>query len=478
MKLVYRLRVFFVLLVALAAAGRARGAAARPNIVFILFDDLGWPQCPTFRAEADFRLPNMDRLAHGGMRFTDAHAAAAVCTPTRYGVMTGRYPMRIGQYGVLTTFSRPIIEPTRLTVASMMKDAGYHTACFGKWHLGMNIHAQGKATGNELPVGTRVSDGPVTRGFETYCGYPEARDIGLIIRDDKILGNYQPVDVQPLLAKMTIEYLEQQAKEKAPFFLYMPLSTPHTPVVPAPEYVGKGGSHDKQKGYGDWVYEGDAVLGQVLDALKRLNLSDNTLVLVSSDNGAAGRVYPPLRGCKTSIYEGGHREPFVAYWPGHIKAGSSCDDVICLNDLMATCADVAQVKLPGNAAEDSVSILPDLLGTATGPVREATIHQAPDGDLAIRQGPWKLVFKKGKTRELYNLQQDLGETHEVAAANVPVVTKLTALMQKYITDGRSTQGPALKNSVEIPLEGNRTKRKKDQSAAAAEVRLALDPGFD
>ena len=449
-------------------------------MLFILFDDLGWPQVPCFRAQAEFELPNMDRLAREGMRFTDAHSAAAVCTPTRYGVLTGRYPMRIGQYGVLTTFAKPIIEPQRMTVASMLKSAGYRTACFGKWHLGMDIHATGKATGNQLPPGTKVTDGPITRGFDVYCGYPEARDIGLIIEGDKVLGNFKEVEVQPLLAKKTIDYIEARAKDKSPFFIYVPLSPPHTPIVPAPEYVGKSKAGDKAKGYGDWVYQGDDVVGQILDALDRLKLADHTLVMVSSDNGAAGRVYPPLRACKASIYEGGHREPFIARWPGHIKAGTTCADVICLNDIMATCADVAGIKIPDNAAEDSVSILPDLLETAKGPVREATVHEAPSGDLAIRQGPWKLIFKKGQKTELYNLQRDLGETRDVAAGKGEIVAKLTALMEKHIANGRSTPGPSLKNAVEIKLDGpprgNKGKRKgKD---ASAEVRMALDPLFD
>ena len=191
----------------------------------------------------------------------------------------------------------------------------------------------------------------------------------------------------------------------------------------------------------------------------RQKLSENTLILVSSDNGAAGRPYAPLRGAKTSIYEGGHRVPFIARWPEKIKAGSTCDDTICLNDLMATCAEIIGVKLPDDAGEDSFSILPDLLGISKRPVREATIHQAPNGDLAIRQGEWKLIFLKNNKRELYNLRTDIGESNDVAESNDAVVGRLTALMSKYVADGRSTAGTPQKNDAPIELGGKKKKKK-------------------
>jgi arylsulfatase A-like enzyme len=261
------------------------------------------------------------------------------------------------------------------------------------------------------------------------------------------------------------------------------LCPPHTPIVPAPEFAGKSGLQGKEGPYGDWLNQGDWVLSQVLQALERQKLADNTLILVSSDNGAAGRAYAPLRGAKTSIYEGGHREPFLARWPGKIKPASVCDDTICLNDLMATCAEIVGAKLPDNAGEDSVSILPDLLGTAKGPVREATIHQSFKGDLAIRQGPWKLIFLKGGKRELYNLQNDLSETKDVTEANSDVVKRLTALMNRYISEGRSTIGAPQKNDVEMSMDntssgGGKKKGKKGKKNSSEEVALAIDPNFD
>ena len=451
----------------------------KPNIVFILFDDMGYGEPPCYRVKSEFKTPNLDQLARDGMRFTDAHAAASVCTPTRYGILTGRYPARIGQYGVLTTFSPPIIERHRLTVGSLLKQQGYHTACLGKWHLGMTwLKSGAKKQDDSMPVGTRATNGPITRGFDYFCGYTHARNIGMIIEQDKVVANIEPVEVQPLLAKEAITYIDERAKAGGPFFVYLPLSIPHTPHVPAPEFQGKSGA----KVYGDWLYQGDWVVGQVLAALKRNHLSENTLVMVSSDNGAAGRVYAPLRGCKTSIYEGGHREPFLACWPGKIKPGSVCDDTICLNDLLATCAELVGARLPDNAAEDSVSLLPDLLGIAKGPVREATIHQSPNGDLAIRQGAWKLIFLKGGTRELYNLHDDLSETRDLTATHGEVVQRLRKLMQQYIDNGRSTPGAAQRNGAGISLDGKRRKAKGQGKARAKQVKQeeanAKDPMFD
>jgi arylsulfatase A-like enzyme len=474
---------------AVAFAPRIRAADApaegdsrsRPNIVFVLLDDLGYGQPPCYRAGSEFKTPNMDQLVREGMRFTDAHAAAAVCTPTRYGVLTGRYPSRIGQYGVLTTFSPPIIERQRLTVGSFLQKQGYHTACIGKWHLGMKWPAlKGKKGSDSAPVGTAVTEGPTTRGFDYFCGYTHARNIGMIIEQDKVVVNVAAVEAQPLLAKKVVAYIDERAKAGKPFFIYLPLSPPHTPIVPAEDFKGK----TTAGAYGDWIYQGDWVVGQVMEALKRNKLAENTLLIVTSDNGAEGRAYAPLRGSKRSIYEGGHREPFIARWPGKVKPGSVCDDTICLNDLLATCAEIVDAKLPDNAAEDSFSILPDLLGTAKGPVREATIHQSMAGDLAIRQGPWKLIFmSKGGGKELYNLNSDLSETRDVAAEQPEVVQRLEKLMRQYIDNGRSTPGPRQKNGVDIQVNDKSGLTKlwagrRDKARARQELANAADPTFD
>ena len=429
------------LLAILISPAFADGDPPKPNIVYILFDDMGYGEPPSYRPESKLRTPSLDRLAADGMRFTDAHSASAVCTPTRYGLLTGRYPARIGQYGVLQTYNPPIIPESRLTVASFLKQHGYQTACIGKWHLGLKWEGKPGKKG-DVPIGSRILSGPNQIGFDYFYGFTHARNIGTIIEQDRVVEHVADVDNQPRMIAKAVEWLEQREAGK-PFFLYFPMCPPHTPVVPAAEFVGKSGASDEVKkdpAYGDWVYQGDHMLGRIMETLQKKGLVENTLIIATADNGAAGRPYPPLRAHKASIYEGGHRVPFVASWPAKIKAGSVSNQTICLNDLLATTADLLGAKLPDNAGEDSVSILPALLGTATQPLREATIHQSMAGDLAIRHGPWKLIFFKNGKRELYHLENDIGETTNLIAGHPEVITKLSTLMQRCIDQGRSTPG--------------------------------------
>jgi arylsulfatase A len=444
-------------------------ADKRPNILFVLFDDLGWGQPQCYKADSALRTPNLDKLASQGMRFTDAHSASAVCTPTRYGVLTGRYPSRIGQFGVLTTFSAPIIPASRMTVASLLKQNGYTTASIGKWHLGMNW--VGGKPGNEktIPIGAKITDGPNAIGFDYFYGFTHARNIGTIIEQDQVVASVEEVENQPLMIKKAVEWIGQRKKDE-PFFLYFPMCPPHHPVVPAPEYAGKSGAQDlvkKDPKYGDWVYQGDAMLGQLMQALEAKGLADNTLIIATADNGAEGRSYAPLRESKRSIYEGGHRVPYVVRWPGKVKPGSTNDHTICLNDLMATAAEIVGAKLPANAGEDSVSLLPELLGTSPTPAHETTVHQSMEGDLALRQGPWKMIFFKNGQRELYNLESDLSETKNVLADNAEVAAKLTTLMQGIIERGRSTVGEPQKNEFALALPDGDVKPKKKAKKKAA-----------
>jgi arylsulfatase A-like enzyme len=446
----------------------ADAASDKPNIVFVLFDDIGYGQPTSYRGESEFKTPNIDRLTREGMRFTDAHSAAANCTPTRYGVLTGRYPARIGQFGVLKTYSPPIIPRERLTVASFLRSHGYHTACIGKWHLGMNWVDGKPGEEKKLPIGAKLTDGPGAVGFDYFYGFTHARNIGSIIEQNAVVANVEAVENQPLMIRKAVEYIDQRSAGSKPFFLYFPMCPPHSPIVPAPEFVGKSEVKGKESKYGDWIYQGDHMLGQILDALERTGQADNTLVIATGDNGAARRPYPPLREAKSSIYEGGHREPFVARWPERIEAGSVNHQTICLNDFFATCAGILKATLPDDAAEDSVSILPCLLGTATQGVREATVHQAPGG-LAIRQGPWKLVFHRSGTRELFNLESDISETKDVADAHAETAERLAKLMQSYIDRGRSTPGAAQANEFAMSLsfgkEGRRKGKTKTKSPA-------------
>ncbi|MDG2122411.1 MAG: arylsulfatase [Verrucomicrobiales bacterium] len=429
-------------------------AGDRPNIIFVLFDDMAWTHPGSFPPESGLNTPSFDRLAAAGVRFTDAHSASAVCTPTRYGVLTGRYPSRIGQYGVCTTYTKPIIPDSRLTVASMLKSQGYTTACIGKWHLGLDWVDGKPGTQNNVPAGSRFTGGPNALGFDYFYGFTHARNIGTILEQDQAVDHVTAVENQPLMIDKAISWIDSQAKTEDPFFLYFPMCPPHTPVVPSPEYVGKSNASDRVKKdpkYADWVYQGDAMLGRIMDALNRNKLTGKTLVIATADNGAEKRPYPPLRDSKRSIYEGGHRVPFTASWPGHINPGTTNNTPVCLNDLFATAADITGFKTPDNAAEDSHTFLPLLKGETPKTPRPPIIHQSMKGDLAVRDGPWKLVFPKKGNPQLYNLESDLAETTDLATKKPDKTTRLTAAINSLIKNGRSTPGSPQKNDAPLTL---------------------------
>ena len=428
---------------------------SKPNVVFVLFDDIGYGQPPSYRENSPFKTPSLDRLAQQGMRFTDAHSTAANCTPTRYGVLTGRYPSRIGQFGVLKTYSKPIIPKKRLTVASFLKGQGYHTACIGKWNLGMNWVDVKKGKSEELPIGARMTDGPNALGFDYFYGFTHARNIGGIIEQDKVVANVKGIENQPMMIKKALEYLDERAKEDKPFFLYFPLPSPHTPVAPNKDFIGKS----KAGKYGDFVFETDWVVGEVMKAIDDAGITADTLLIVTSDNGperhmikrksefkhfsAAG-----FRGCKRDNWEGGHRIPFIARWSGKIKPATTSDEIICLTDLTATAAAIVGINLPNNGAEDSYNILPALLGQPLNqPIREATIHHSSKGKFAIRQDQWVLLDHPGSGGngydvdtgeiQLYNLQTDASQEQNLADKNPDRVSNLKALLEKYKESGRS-----------------------------------------
>ena len=457
------MRIFYVFLATVLITAFSSQAVEKPNILFVLFDDMGYGEPTSYRPASLFKTPNIDRMAKEGIRFTDAHASAASCTPTRYGFLTGRYPHRIGQFGVLSTFSPPLIPETRLTVASYLKQNGYATACIGKWHLGMNwgrpkIKGKDKAQ-KELKIGEKMTGGPNMVGFDYFYGFTHARNIQTIIEQDTVVKEVKPIENQPLMIAKAIDFLKERSlnKEK-PFFLYFPMCPPHKPVVPAPQYVGKGGKVGKGS-YSDWVYQGDDMLGQLLDTLESTGLADDTLVLVSADNGAAGRTYPPLRDYKGSIYEGGHREPFLARWPGRIKPGTTSDQIISITDIFATCASLLGKALPENAGEDSVSFLKCLYGQQKGPFREASVQQSGKKALAIRKGKWKLIVHGDNKRELFDLNADIGEKYNLIETNPEVATELALLLQSYLDKGRSTPGKAQPLEYKISLNEVRYNKK-------------------
>jgi arylsulfatase A-like enzyme len=486
---------------AAAAAGRDLG---RPNLVLILADDLGYGDVRCLNREGKIPTPNLDRLATEGMVFTDAHSSSAVCSPTRYSLLTGRYSWRSRlQQGVLGGFSRWLIAPERLTLPEMLRRQGYHTACIGKWHLGMDWPLRGGGYAADYPDGWKVDyaqpiqNGPNTVGFAYFFGIAASLDMPpfVFIENDRVTAvptvekqwirkgpaatSFEAVDVLPRLIAEAERYLAERAGSgptRQPFFLYLPLNAPHTPIEPTAPWRGQSGLN----AYGDFVMQTDAAVGQVLAALERHGLSQDTLVLVTSDNGCspgadlaelAAKGHRPshvFRGAKADIFEGGHRVPFLARWPGRTAAGSTCDHVVGLIDVMASCADLLGLKLPENAAEDSVSFLPALLGQATKPARDTLVHHSVNGSFAIRQGQWKLALcpdsggwsapRPGQPEaatlppaQLYDLDRDLGERENLYAQRADVVAQLTRQLEREVLAGRSTPGTPQRNDGEIRL---------------------------
>jgi arylsulfatase A-like enzyme len=480
---------------------------AKPNIVYILTDDLGYGDVGCYNPKSKIPTPNIDRLAREGMRFSDAHSPSAVCTPTRYALLTGRYAWRTRlQRNVLGPFSQPLISENQLTVAGLLRSRGYATACIGKWHLGWGWPQLGK--GEKRDFTQSIPNGPTTRGFDYYFGtdVPNYRPYCFLENDRTVgipsaaapvgkdafniagpmLPGWKLVDVLPELEKRAVMYIESAAKGNKPFFLYLPLTSPHYPVLPSPGFSNKS----EAGAYGDFVVQTDQVVGSVLDALKRSGVAESTIVILTSDNGpeTTGEVNPGaydrlrlfrhasmgiFRGVKRDAWEGGHRVPFIARWPGKIPAGRTCEETICHVDLMATVASLLEIKLPADAGVDSVNILPALLGEKrNAPLREATVHHSGQGKFAIRRGDWVLIFaasgddngKRGEPAwfkeergykphvdagELFNLAKDPTQKHNVFSTEGAKVDELTALMRRYVVEGRSTPGPAQKNDVEI-----------------------------
>lgn len=460
-------------------------AAEKPNIVYILADDLGYGDVQCLNPErGKIKTPHLDKLAAQGMTFTDAHSGSSVCTPTRYGLLTGRYAWRTRlQASVLDGYVEPLIAADRLTVPALLKQHGYHTAIIGKWHLGYTIEGEGKKGGGNgkaklegAPIGAITRDGPLTRGFDEFFGFHHARMMRSVFENDRVTQMIEPVDMLPALVKRSVNHITERSQAGRPFFLYLPLNSPHTPIVPSKEWQGKSGLGD----YGDFVMQTDWAVGQVLASLDKAGVADNTLVIFTSDNGCskAAKIdalekqghYPSanLRGSKADIWDGGHRVPFFVRWPGKVKAGSQSSQLICHTDLMATCADILGAKLPENAGEDSVSILPALLGTDKAPLHETVVHHSINGSFAIRQGRWKLALcadsggwsdpkpgskaAKGLPQsQLYDLSTDKAETKNLQAEHPEEVTRLTKLLEQIIANGRSTTGANQANDAEIQI---------------------------
>ena len=501
-----------------------------PNIIFIMADDLGYGDIACYNPGSKIPTPNIDALARGGVRFTDAHTTSAMCSPTRYSVLTGRYAWRTRlKLGVLHHFAEPLISSRRLTVASMLKRAGYATGCVGKWHLGLGWPVKpgrklNRRTWNALEdrnvdFARPLTAGPLDLGFDfffgisasinmvPYCYVQGHRATAIPDRpkepcyDTDFPGalcapDFRTEEVGPRLAAEAVGFIDRHMARSPdqPFFLYFPTASIHRPCVP-PDFI-KGRSRAGLRG--DMVVEFDWTVGEVVAALDRHGIRNDTLILVSSDNGPrpgdplayledlaakphgrrlaprrllrrkhqgidrthaphygapwllyGHRAAGPWRGFKTDVWDGGHRVPFIASWPNHIAPDTTCDEVLSLSDLMATFAAIVGAELPRNAAEDSYDMLPALLGEPhAGPIREAVVHHSGGGMFAIRQGRWKLVLGRGSggssrtpphrtPGQLYDLAADPAESRNLWSRHPDVVERLTGILERYQHTGRS-----------------------------------------
>lgn len=461
----------------------------KPNIVYVLADDLGYGDLTCY-GDSKVHTPEIDLLAAEGVRFQDAHSPSAVCTPTRYSILTGRYSWRSRlKESVLWGHSEPLIEPDRVTVASYLKEYGYKTACIGKWHLGLGW---GKA-GDKIDYHQPITGGPTELGFDYYYGISASLDMPpyCFIENERTVGipseekepkdfsqqgrqgfmtpGWKDEEVNDLLTSKAETYIKEHAENESdqPFFLYFPLTGPHTPWSPADPFKGKSDIGAR----GDMIMELDSTVGRVIKTLKETSLWENTLFIFTSDNGPHPateeittynhRPAGDLRGQKADIWDGGHRVPLVASWPGVIAEGRVTNQITCLVDLLATCAEIVGGPLPDNTAEDSMSMMPIL--TEDKQVRTSVVHHSITGMFSIRKGKWKLIQGKGSggfgvqspkdqriglptqgrhqaddsPGQLYNMEKDKEEQHNLYLQEPEVVAALTRELIEIINAGEN-----------------------------------------
>lgn len=464
---------------------------AKPNIVVILADDMGFGEVQHLNpTRGKIPTPCLDKVAKDGMVFTDGHSGSSVCTPTRYGLMTGRYAWRTRlQKGVLTG-GESLIATDRMTIAKMLKQQGYHTAMIGKWHLGMLY--DGKENGQKgVPVGSAVTHGPIDRGgFDLFYGFHHARQMDILIENEVVKEKIEAVDMLPRLTQEAVKYIESRKGNDQPFFLYVPWNSPHSPVTPSKQWQGKSGLNE----HADFVMQTDDSFGQVIKALEANGLRDNTLVICSADNGTSGPTSKmeklkslghfssgDLRGSKADIWDGGHRVPFLVQWPDVVKAGSRCEALVCLTDVFATAAELAGFEIPQSAGEDSVSFLPLLNQTKAG-TRQSVIHHSISGRFAIRSGDWKLSLCSGSGGwsspkdaqatnqgaakwQLYNMRDDLGESSNRYDSNSGKAEELLSLLKQQVASGRTTPGTGSTNDTAVEIVKPEKPKKKKKKAA-------------
>jgi len=474
----------------------------KPNVVYIFADDMGVGDLSCMNENAKFKTINLDALAADGLICTDMHSSSSVCTPSRYSVLTGRYNWRSKlKQGVTGGYSRPILEDGRMTVASMLKEKGYKTACIGKWHLGLEWPLKDGGLADtyqdedNVDFSKPLTNTPIHHGFDYYYGISASLDMPpyVYIENDKstsvpnrkmeeklekeymrpgmIADDFVPEDVLNHITTKVENLIDGVAKEKEPFFIYFPLPAPHTPIFPTEKFKGKSGTNE----YGDFCLLVDDTVGRVMKSLEKNGIIEDTIVIFTADNGCSPMAdfeelatydHNPsyiYRGMKSDIFEGGHRIPYVVRWPERIKAGSVSNQTLCLSDFTATMAEIISYDTPDNAAEDSVSNLPVWEGSADSPVREATVHHSITGKFSIRRDQWKLemcpcsggwsypqrkldIIKELPQIQLYDLSTDIGEKNNVFEQHPKVVEELKALLTSYIKRGRSTPGGDQRNT--------------------------------
>lgn len=479
-----------------------------PNIVYILADDLGYGDISAFNTKGKIQTPNIDILAKEGMRFTDAHTSSAVCTPTRYGILTGRYNWRSSiKNGVLTGKSKALIPNSRTTVASFLNKNGYKTGFVGKWHLGWDWALKDSTSSNgegwnatdfeNIDFSKPVTNTPNDLGFDYAYGHSGSLDMAPYVyienglataevdtvtvdkgkytwwREGPTAADFVHDDVTPNFFRKSMAFIENQGTEEQPFFLYLALPSPHTPILPTEEWQGKSGLNP----YADFVVMIDDYVGQLVAILEQKGLAENTIVIFTSDNGCSPEAdfeilgemdHNPsgiYRGHKADIYEGGHRVPFIMKWPLQIKSGSTSDKTICTTDLLATTADILNVGLKDNEGEDSFSFLPLTTDSdITAYKREATVHHSINGSFALRKDNWKMIFCPGSGGwsdpkpnsegidelpkfQLYDIDTDPSERKNLFGQHPDIEKQLGTLMLEYIENGRSTPGEKQTNEA-------------------------------
>lgn len=485
----------------------------RPNVIYILADDMGYGDVRYLNPQCKFPTPHLDRLGREGVAFRDAHSSSSVCTPSRYSIMTGRYCWRTYlKKGVLGGTSDSLLEPDRKTVANFFKDDGYVTGCVGKWHLGWEWAAKEgsvpvrsdpdwwKSDMEWIDYSKPIKKGPCDFGFDSFFGISGSLDmapyvyvendmpVGVptcwgsakeFVREGPRLHNLRANNVLGNLTDKAVDFIHHQTADQ-PFFLYFPLTAPHTPIAPSPEFDGKSGINP----YADFCMEVDARVGQVLDALDHMGFADDTMVVFTTDNGCSRvpaeadflekryghRCSHIYRGFKSDIWDGGHRLPFLVRWPNGANPGSFCDETTGLFDFAATIADLLGRETSDDECEDSVSFLPALRGGAIDANgREALVHHSISGMFAMRRDKWKLCFCPGSGGwssptdkdavedgagefQLYDLDNDPGEENNLFGSQPDVEKALLDLLRSYVLKGRSTNGATQENDPTVPLE--------------------------